>query len=101
MIYRDGNTLVVEGGVTLRNVAGLTRQGIALLDSNALRVDLQKITEVDSTAISMLFEWQRMADRKGCRLEFIHFPESLASLMQLYGVTSLFTSSPDHSSAPS
>ena len=98
MIYRDGNTLVVEGRVTVRNVAALTRQGVELLDSNALRVDLQKITAVDSTVISMLFEWQRAADRKGCRLEFIHFPESLASLMQLYDVTSILISPPDHSS---
>ncbi len=100
MIYRNGNTLIVEGGVTVRNVAALTRQGIELLDSGTLRVDLQKITAVDSTAISMLFEWQRMADREGCRLEFIHFPESLASLMQLYDVTSIFTASPDYSSVP-
>ncbi|MDC8445771.1 MAG: STAS domain-containing protein [Nitrosomonas sp.] len=96
MIYRDGNTLVVEGGVTVHNVAGLTRQGIELLDSNLLYVDLQKVTEVDSTTISMLLEWQRAADRKDCRLKFVHFPASLESLMQLYDVTSILVPVSDH-----
>lgn len=99
MIYRDGNTLVVEGAVTVHNAAGLARQGIELLDDNLLHVDLQKVTEVDSTIISMLFEWQRAADRKGCRLKFVHFPASLESLMQLYDVTSILVpeqDQPDH-----
>lgn len=95
MIYRDGDTLVVEGEVTVSNVTGLTRQGIELLSSNLLRVDLQKVTEVDSTVISMLFEWRRAADRKGCQLKFVHFPASLESLMQLYDVTSILASDQD------
>lgn len=84
--------LVVEGAVTVRNVVGLTQQGIALLDKSSLQIDLQKVTEVDSTILSMLFEWLRVADQKNCHLEFIHFPESLESLMQLYGVTSILVS---------
>lgn len=99
MIYRDGNTLVVEGGITVHNVTCLTRQGIELLDTYPLHVDLQKVTEVDSTIISMLFEWQRAASRKGCQLKFIHFPASLESLMQLYDVTSILVpeqDQPDH-----
>ena len=95
MIYRDGDTLVVEGEVTVSNVTGLTRQGIELLSSNLLRVDLQKVTEVDSTVISMLFECRRAADRKGCQLKFVHFPASLESLMQLYDVTSILASDQD------
>lgn len=95
MIHRDGDTLVVEGGVTVRNVAGLTRQGIELLSSDLLHVDLQKVTEVDSTVISMLFEWRRAADRKGCQLKFVHFPASLESLMQLYDVTSILAPDQD------
>jgi phospholipid transport system transporter-binding protein len=99
MIYRNGDTLVVEGAVTVRNVAGLARQGIELLDSTLLHVDLGKVTEVDSTIISMLLEWQRAADRKDCRLNFVHFPASLESLMQLYDVTSILVpeqNQPDH-----
>ena len=89
MIYREGDKLIVAGSVTVQNVVGLMQQGLKRLDSDHLCVDLQKVTEVDSTAISMLFEWLRAAEKRNCRLEFIHFPQSLESLMQLYGVTPL------------
>jgi len=92
MIYREGDVLIVEGAVTVRNVVGLMHQGSRLLDGSRLYIDLQKVTEVDSTAISMLFEWLRVAEQRDCRLEFVHFPQSLESLMQLYGVTSLLQS---------
>lgn len=90
MITRQGNTLVVTGAVTVDNVVDLTQQGLALLDGGRpLCVDLQRITEVDSTAISMLLEWLRAADDADRRLEFVHFTDNLESLMQLYGVKSL------------
>lgn len=87
MIQRSGNTIVVQGHVNINNVVDLTIQGLALLDNGELQVDLQQVTEVDSTAISMLFEWLREANKKNCHLGFIHLPASLVSLMQLYGVT--------------
>jgi len=92
MIYRDNDRIVVEGAVTVRNVVDLMQQGVALLDSSRLYIDLHKVTEVDSTAISMLFEWLRVAEQRNCHLEFVHFPQSLESLMQLYGVTPLLQS---------
>jgi len=97
MISREDNTLIVEGAVTVQNVVDLMQQGLKLLDSDHLYVDLQKITEVDSTVISMLFEWLRAAEKKNCRLEFIHFPKSLESLIQLYGVTSILQSESNQS----
>lgn len=77
----------MQGPVNIYNVVDLTEQGLALLDSGNLQVDLQQVTEVDSTAISMLFEWLREANKKNCHLEFLHLSASLESLMQLYGVT--------------
>lgn len=87
MIQRSGNTIVVQGPVNINNVVELTTQGLVLLDNDNLQVDLQQVTEVDSTAISMLFEWLREAGKKNCHLQFVHLPASLESLMQLYGVT--------------
>ena len=87
MIRRAGNTIVVQGPVNINNVVGLTEQGLELLDNGDLQIDLQQVTEVDSTAISMLFEWLREASKKNCHLQFVHLPANLESLMQLYGVT--------------
>lgn len=92
MIHRAGNTIVVQGPVTINNVVGLTKQGVALLENGNLQVDLQQVTEVDSTAISMLFEWLREASKKNCHLQFVHLPANLESLVQLYGVTDFIAS---------
>ena len=90
MIRREGNTLVVQGAVTVYNVAALTQQGIALFSNDVhLQVDLRQVTEVDSTIISMLFEWLREANEMRCTLEFTHLPGSIESLMQLYGVADI------------
>lgn len=91
MIQRTGNTIVVKGPVNINNVVDLTEQGLALLENGNLQVDLQQITEVDSTVISMLFEWLREASKKNCHLQFVRLPASLESLMQLYGVTDFIT----------
>ncbi len=89
MIRCEENTLVVQGAVTVSNVTALTQEGIALLNNDRLLVDLQQVTEVDSTVISMLFEWLREANKKNCHLEFTRLPASIESLVQLYGVADI------------
>ncbi len=94
MISREGDIIVVQGAVTVNNVVALTQQGIALLGgdrADILSVDLQQVTEVDSTAISMLLEWMREVNKKNRCLQFVHLPASLESLLQLYGVTDIIS----------
>ena len=67
----------------------LTRNGMALLDNPHLTVDLEQVTEVDSTIISMLLEWLRAVHQKGYQLQVINMPASLTSLIQLYGIVEL------------
>ena len=57
----DGNQLSIKGSVTINNVVALVAQGIALLDRDNLVIDLAQVSEVDSSAICMLLEWQREA----------------------------------------
>lgn len=100
MIQREENILIVQGEVNVNNVVALTQQGIELLrKGDHLQIDLQKVTEVDSTIISMLFEWLRAASKKNCHLSFSQLPENLQSLVQLYGVTNII--GPSTSSSPS
>ncbi|NBQ68331.1 MAG: STAS domain-containing protein [Nitrosomonadaceae bacterium] len=67
----------------------LTKSGIALFDDQPLTIDLDQVTEVDSTIVSMLLEWQRATRKSSHALQFINMPESLKSLIQLYGVAEL------------
>ncbi|UJP05061.1 MAG: STAS domain-containing protein [Nitrosomonas sp.] len=81
--------IIVDGAVTIDNVVMLTQQGIALFDDSVVIVDLEKIIEVDSAVISMLLEWLRTARKNSRSLHYINLPESVESLIQLYGVTEI------------
>lgn len=83
---REGDKIELCGVVTIDNVVGLTQQGIALLSDRSLIIDLAKVTEMDSTIVSMLLEWLRVAHKNECNLQFINLPDNLRSLVQLYGV---------------
>lgn len=89
IVFRDDDAIIVQGPVTIDNVVKLTQDGIALFDDHPLTIDLDKVTEVDSTIISMLLEWLRATRKNSYPLQFINLPESLRSLIQLYDVVEL------------
>ena len=89
MILRDGDKLSVQGPVTIGTVVAVIAQGVALLDRDDLVIDLAQVSEVDSSAVSMLLEWQREAGRSNRKLRFANMPENLQSLARLYGVSEL------------
>jgi phospholipid transport system transporter-binding protein len=89
MIVCDDEKIIVQGAVTLDNVVTITQQGMTLLDERHNIVDLTEVIEVDSTTISMLLEWLRIARQKGYQLRFINLPGNLESLIQLYGIAEL------------
>jgi phospholipid transport system transporter-binding protein len=84
---KDGHC-TVQGQVTVDNVVSLLEQGREQLAS-ASTIDLSGVTEVDSSALSLLLEWQRNAARNGRTIRFARLPANLQSLAQLYGVTEL------------
>ncbi|MBA2658921.1 MAG: STAS domain-containing protein [Nitrosospira sp.] len=91
VIRSEGSQLSVKGSVTINNVVALAAQGIALLDRDNLVIDLKEVSEVDSSAICMLLEWQREASRRNWRMYFANMPHNLKSLVQLYGVAELIS----------
>ena len=88
MIERDGNQVRVSGALTIANAAVLCEEAKRHFSGDIV-VDLAAVTEVDSAALSVLFEWQRAAQRNNARISFRNLPESLRSLASLYGVTNL------------
>ena len=89
MIFREGNRMIVQGAVTIDSVVMLTKTGIALFDDQPLTIDLDQVTEVDSTIVSMLLEWLRATQKNNQALHVVNMPGSLKSLIQLYGITEL------------
>lgn len=88
-IYLDGNKVALSGSITFNNVVELTQQGIDLMDNHCQIIDLNEVTEVDSSAVSMLLEWLRIAKMRKLDLHLVHFPENLNSLLKLYGLSGI------------
>jgi phospholipid transport system transporter-binding protein len=98
-VRRADGKIRVEGSITIDNVVAITQHGVTLFEENSLDIDLASVAEVDSSIVSMLLEWLREAKRKNIRLRFINIPESVTSLMQLYGVSEFFFTKSDDQSA--
>lgn len=85
--------LFVRGAITYDNVVETTRAGEAVIKMNSrVVIDLAEITQVDSSAVSMLLEWVRVAQTHDQEIEFINLPANLADLIELYDVDDLIPS---------
>ena len=89
MISQHDGRLLVQGSITIANVKSELESGLVLLTRDALTVDLAGVEEADSSALSMLLEWQRAVRRNGHSLHYVNMPANMKSLAQLYGVEDL------------
>ena len=86
MLTREGATLKVAGPMNIDSVAALLAQSAGMLDGATI-IDLSGVTEADSSAVSLLLEWRRGAQKTALR--FANLPPALQSLAELYGVADL------------
>ena len=89
MIDCHDDRCAVQGPITMDNVVSLLERGRSCFVASPLTVDLSAVTEVDSSALSLLLEWRRDAARDGRTIRFAGLPGNLRSLAELYGVTEL------------
>ncbi len=85
---REGHCSV-RGPITFHNAVTLLAEGNGLFTAPQLTIDLEGVTEVDSSAVSLLLEWRREAGRHGRSVRFVNLPPNLTSLAKLYGVTEM------------
>ena len=52
-------------------------------------IDFAQVTDIDTSAISLILEWKRRAQKENKPLKFVNLPANLVSLTQLYGVSEL------------
>jgi phospholipid transport system transporter-binding protein len=83
----SGPLLKVRGAMTLTQACALEESGFAGLQGGAVTVDLSAATEIDSSALAVLFSWQRTQQRRGGSLGIVAAPEALQTLARVYGVT--------------
>ena len=87
MITCSGDRCALQGPVHMANVETLLEEGSRQITGSQVTIDLAGVTEVDSSALSLLLEWRRQALRAGRTLRYVNLPANLRSLAELYGVT--------------
>lgn len=85
------------GPLTMADASGHLAAGRSAVGEGNCVVDFAAVSESDSVALALLFDWQRHAQAAGHTLSVRNMPEGLASLAVLYGVDSLL---PDGANTP-
>lgn len=75
--------------LTIASARTALAEGLAAIDAGQTEFDLSGLTSVDSASVAILLAWQRAAQERGARLQFLNPPASLLSLAGLYGVREL------------
>ncbi len=93
MIERTDGALRVTAPMVIANARTLLEGGRALLvacqPTDPALLELSAVNEVDSSALSVVFAWLRIAAQRGVALRIAHPPANLLSLATLYGVSDL------------
>lgn len=75
--------------LTIASAKTALAEGVAAIEAGQTEFDLAGLTSVDSASVAILLAWQRAAQERGTRLQFLNPPASLLSLAGLYGVAQL------------
>ena len=92
MIVFEKNQWQLSGDLTIEKIPAI----IDLISKQNLdkktTIDFSKVTSVDTSTLSLIFELQRKAKKTQSQFTFKNLPKNLNSLAKLYGVEDLVSS---------
>ncbi|MEK0411796.1 MAG: STAS domain-containing protein [Methylophilaceae bacterium] len=92
MIVFEKNQWQLSGDLTIEKIPAI----IDLISKQKLdkktTIDFSKVTSVDTSTLSLIFELQRKAKKTQSQFTFKNLPKNLNSLAKLYGVEDLVSS---------
>lgn len=92
MIVFEKNQWQLSGDLTIEKIPAI----IDLISKQKLdkktTIDFSKVTSVDTSTLSLIFELQRQAKKTQSQFVFKNLPKNLNSLAKLYGVEDLVSS---------
>ncbi len=88
LIEQQGERLVIHSAMTVETVSALLSESLSLFTGN-VEIDLGEVVDVDSSAISLMFEWLRMAQSAKVSVTYANLPPTMISLATLYEVLGL------------
>jgi phospholipid transport system transporter-binding protein len=89
-IIQNASRWEISGDIGMDNANSLLVSSKDLV-LDVTEVDFGQVGEVDTSAISLMLEWQRRAVLEKKNITFVNIPKNLTSLMDLYGVTDLIS----------
>ena len=88
-IAQIDNRWDISGDVVIGAVPALLELSKSLSFIDNATVDFANVTDIDTSTISLIFEWKRRAQKENKPLKFVNLPANLTTLTQLYGVAEL------------
>lgn len=85
-IIQQGQYWRISGEVVFNNVSRLLETSLTFNNTRPTVIDFAQVTNVDTSAISLMLEWQRRAFAVRSTVNFVNLTPNLISLASLYGV---------------
>lgn len=88
MITLENNQLFVSGEINFATAMPLWRQSQALLSQcPAWHFDFSGVTSCNSSALSLMIEWKKLATKQSKTIFFHALPQQLISVMTMASIT--------------
>ncbi len=88
-ITQVDNRWQLSGDVMVGTAKAILTASQALSIASYTVVDFAEVSDIDTTALSLILEWKRRAQTENQTLSFVNLPANLNSLAALYGVSEL------------
>jgi phospholipid transport system transporter-binding protein len=90
-IVQNENRWNITGDIEMDSANSLleTSKDLKLADNTV--IDFSQVGEVDTSAVSLMLEWQRRAVAENKKVTFANLPNGLTSLTSLYEVAALIS----------
>jgi phospholipid transport system transporter-binding protein len=92
MIDFDKNQWNLSGDLTIENIPSIIDLINKQKADKKTTIDFSKVTSIDTSTLSLIFELQRQAKSNQSHFIFKNLPKNLNSLAKLYGVEDLVSS---------
>jgi len=88
-ITQNENRWEITGDINMDSANMLLVKSKVLTIPEKTVIDFAQVAEVDTSAVSLMLEWQRRAIAENKQLKFVNLPDGLTSLAELYDITDL------------
>lgn len=82
-------TLALSGQISMGNAPEILRRGSEFLETSGGVIDFSAVERVDSSIISVMLEWRRIANSLNRPLEFHNLRCNIRALADMYGVSEI------------